>query len=333
MKTTSIIDTSSKNLDVSIIIPTYNRASILREALECVYAQDYEGPKEIIVIDDNSTDDTVEMIESNFPDVLLIQLDKNVGPSAARNIGIMKAKGSFISFLDSDDLWECNYLSSQLEVLKKEREQQTKNVSVSSTIEWNTKTGKRSEYNQKPNLKSYKSPIHHLLSKGSFVFSPSSIVLPRTFIDDVGIFDESLRFGEDTDLYIRLLLSGYDFLYESQTYSIRRKHFQDQAISPENLELRRLNRIRTAEKYYDLVSLKFEIDSISKIKDQINLYFSREFLVNWNTLKWLNLYLESFSFSDFRMRVSILVEDLILLMKMVLKFWFRGLVKTNRAVN
>ncbi|MBD2231994.1 glycosyltransferase family 2 protein [Phormidium tenue] len=317
---------------VSIVIPTYNRAATLKEALECVYAQSYKGSKEVIVIDDNSTDNTVELIGTEFPDVCFVHLNKNVGPSAARNIGISKAKGDFIAFLDSDDLWDLDYLSSQLSVFGDKKGIYPKKVSVSSTIEWNTVSGRRSEYDQKPNLKRYRSPIHHLFSKGSFVFSPSSIVLPRKFIEDAGVFNESLRFGEDTELYIRLLLSGYKFVYESQTHSIRRKHFQDQAISPENLEKRRLNRIETAEKYYDLVSSKFEVDSMSEIRTQINLYFAREFLANWNLLKWLSLHVSSFSFKAIRVSTSALTKDMSLLLKMILKLLFQGLTKSNYSV-
>lgn len=87
----------------SVIIPTYNRAALLREALDSVFTQtlnDYE----VIVVDDGSTDDTEAMVR-NYPGKIQLLKQKNIGPGAARNAGVAAAVGEYVAFLDSDDLW------------------------------------------------------------------------------------------------------------------------------------------------------------------------------------------------------------------------------------
>ncbi len=86
---------------VSAIIPTYNRKELLASAINSVKSQNY--PKiEILVIDDNSTDGTQEFIRENHPDVRLFSNKKNMGPSYNKNLGILKSRGEYLLFMDSD---------------------------------------------------------------------------------------------------------------------------------------------------------------------------------------------------------------------------------------
>ena len=87
---------------VSVIIPTYNRAWVLKEAIDSIIAQDYHD-FEIIVVDDGSTDET-QAILASYPQVCVVSQD-HLGVSSARNAGIVRAAGRLITFLDSDDLW------------------------------------------------------------------------------------------------------------------------------------------------------------------------------------------------------------------------------------
>jgi len=102
---------------VSIIIPTYNRASLLREALESVFAQTYQD-FEVIVVDDGSTDGTGEILKDLLDKVRYIR-QENLGCGAARNRGMEEAKGEYIAFLDSDDLWMDFKLELQVAILDK----------------------------------------------------------------------------------------------------------------------------------------------------------------------------------------------------------------------
>ena len=87
----------------SVIIPTFNRAALLASALESVFAQRFKN-FEVIVVDDGSTDDTMAML-SKHGDRLQVMTQDNRGPGAARNLGATAAKGQYLAFLDSDDLW------------------------------------------------------------------------------------------------------------------------------------------------------------------------------------------------------------------------------------
>lgn len=87
----------------SVVIPTYNRAELLRIALDSVFTQTFTD-YEVIVVDDGSTDDTQEMVKS-YAERLQVFRQENAGPGAARNLGVAHARGEYIAFLDSDDLW------------------------------------------------------------------------------------------------------------------------------------------------------------------------------------------------------------------------------------
>lgn len=98
---------------VSVIIPTYNRLSVLPLALRSATCQTVQ-PFEIIVVDDGSNDGTVDMLARDWPQVTVIRLEKRHGAPFARNVGIDAARGTFIAFLDSDDIFMPNKLERQL---------------------------------------------------------------------------------------------------------------------------------------------------------------------------------------------------------------------------
>ncbi len=107
---------------VSAVVPTYNRAHLIIDALKSIAAQNYR-PIEIIVVDDGSTDNTSEVveqwrIENESPSDLIVHYvqQKNQGGNVARNTGIAAATGAYIAFLDSDDLWHSSKISKQLEL-------------------------------------------------------------------------------------------------------------------------------------------------------------------------------------------------------------------------
>src|SRR5262245_33280431 len=104
---------------VSVIIPVFARASTIGRAIESVIAQTFSD-YEIVVIDDGSTDDTVERVEAlSLERLRLIRHDRNRGAAAARNTGIRAARGRWIAFLDSDDIWtSTEKLSRQVAALQ-----------------------------------------------------------------------------------------------------------------------------------------------------------------------------------------------------------------------
>jgi len=180
---------------VSVIIPTYNRLSMLQEAVDSVLAQNFEDV-ELIVVDDGSTDGTGEAIGGYGGRVKLLRLSENRGVSVARNRGIAQAKGKYLAFLDSDDLWVKGKLKIQVEFLDSNPQ-----YPLCYTDEIWIRRGKRVN----PKLK------HAKYSGWIFekclplcTISPSSACMRKTLFAKVGLFDEALPVCEDYDLWLRI---------------------------------------------------------------------------------------------------------------------------------
>ena len=97
---------------VSVVIPSYNRKDIIGRAIDSVLAQTYKDI-EIIVVDDGSTDGTAEYIQKTFPNIKIF-IQENNGAASARNLGISKADGEYIAFLDTDDYWLPEKIAKQV---------------------------------------------------------------------------------------------------------------------------------------------------------------------------------------------------------------------------
>lgn len=267
--------------DVSVIICTYNRISILEEALASVVSQDFDGVIEIIVFDDDSQDGTSEIISQKYPHIYLINLKQNVGPCTARNQALSKAKGKYIAFLDSDDLWKTNYLRTQIAAL----EGQERCFCVSDLIVWNTVADSKKVRLQRPNLVKFTSLVHNVLAWG-FIYTPSSVVFPQQVFDEVGLFDETYRMGGDTELYARCLIAGYQPIFTKLPVVTQRKHDSGQMTDVKNLRIRKKSRFYRVNKLYPLAKQCFNIVPARRIYAEINRelasrYFREKYLLNW----------------------------------------------------
>ncbi len=186
---------------ISIIIPTYNRASLLREAIQSVFNQDYfkvcEPGKayELIVVDDGSSDDT-ELLAKDLGDRLFFVRQPHRGVSAARNAGLDLAKGEYIAFLDSDDLWKRDKLSVQMSLM---------DALPSTKICYTDEIWMRKGIfvNPKNRHRKYSGWIFDKVLP-LCLLSLSSTLFRREVFEKVGCFDESLPACEDYDLGIRL---------------------------------------------------------------------------------------------------------------------------------
>lgn len=179
---------------VSIIIPTYNRAHFLKTALDSVLNQSFRD-FEVTVIDDGSTDGTQELVRSYREPIKYIPISHS-GVSRARNIGIKMAEGEWISFLDSDDYWLPQKLKRQILFLK-----ENPGYRICHTDEIWIKNGIR--INQGKKHKRY-SGWFFLPSLHLCLISPSTVMIKRDTFDKVGMFNESLEFVEDYDLWLRI---------------------------------------------------------------------------------------------------------------------------------
>jgi len=182
---------------VSVIIPTYQYAHFVGQAVESVLAQTYKN-YEIILVDDGSTDNTSEVL-SNFGDqISVIYHRENRGLSAARNAGIRVSKGKYVAFLDADDVWMPNKLRLQVKLLDQ-------NSDVGLVFSDMTYFGKRC--GSKKRAFQEVSPSSGKVFKDLFVkdFIPMPTVIVRKIcFEKVGLFDESLTSCEDHDMWVRI---------------------------------------------------------------------------------------------------------------------------------
>lgn len=177
---------------VSVVIPTYNRRDLVQRAIQSVLDQTYRD-FEIIVIDDGSTDGTRAAVEGRERVRYLRQT--NGGPASARNLGIREAQGEFIAFLDSDDVWLPEFLTSQVDVLS--RYPEVALVCARSSV------GNKEAKDFPLRRKLITGDLYARLYDRSFVRTPT-VVVRKSCLDAVGCFNESYPWSEDHDLWLRI---------------------------------------------------------------------------------------------------------------------------------
>jgi len=180
--------------EVSVIIPTFNRANLLAQAIDSVLSQSYTD-FELIVVDDGSTDATQALL-SQYRGRIRYLFQENRGVSAARNLGIKAARGLYICLLDSDDLWLRDKLKEQMRLMKGDPK-----IRVSYTDEVWIRGGKR--VNQGKRHRKYSGWILRKLLPLCLI-SPSSVMIERGVFEEVGLLDESFPVCEDYDLWLRI---------------------------------------------------------------------------------------------------------------------------------
>jgi glycosyltransferase involved in cell wall biosynthesis len=171
---------------VSVIVPVYNRERFLAAALDSVFAQDYR-PLEVIVVDDGSTDGTAAVARS-YPEVRYLY-QSNQGVAAARNAGVAASRGELLAFLDSDDLWASNKLSSQVGFLLAHPQVGLVLCHMDTFLE--------------PGIERPAWIKPHLLEGANPANLPSALVVRRSVFERVGNFDAAYVVSEDVDWFAR----------------------------------------------------------------------------------------------------------------------------------
>ncbi|MGB3299731.1 MAG: glycosyltransferase family 2 protein, partial [Phormidesmis sp.] len=170
---------------VSVIIPAYNAEKTLLETIESVLQQSF-CDFELIVVNDGSTDRTVDILNT-VDDVRLKTLSVvNGGVSAARNLGIVHSSGQFISFIDADDLWTADKLASQVAALKETSEA---GVAYSWTLTM-SEDGKQFYPGKSP---SFEGNVYRDLLVSNFIASGSNVMVRRAAVESVGPFDSTVN--------------------------------------------------------------------------------------------------------------------------------------------
>ncbi len=184
--------------EVSVIIPTFNRCAMLREAIDSVLAQSTPA-FELIVIDDGSTDGTAEHL-ARLAETIRIEIDRidHRGPAAARNRGVAIARAPLVAFLDSDDLWSPAKLERQIAFMR-----DNPGCAISQTREIWIRNGRRVN------------PGHRHRKRAGDIFvdslrtcliGMSSVMIRTDLFGSSGGFDEQMTAAEDYDLWLRILI-------------------------------------------------------------------------------------------------------------------------------
>ena len=185
-------------MNISVIIPTFNRAGFILKTIESALNQTKRA-NEIIIIDDGSTDNTKQILQPLIDlNKIIYKYQKNNGVSSARNLGINLSSNNWLAFLDSDDIWHEEKLEKQIEFHK-----QNQNILFSHTDElwkFNDKIIKQKKHQQKPQGFCFEENID------SCKIGASTVFLHKSILNDIGLFDETLIACEDYDLWLRILL-------------------------------------------------------------------------------------------------------------------------------
>jgi glycosyltransferase involved in cell wall biosynthesis len=186
---------STSRVSVSVIIPTFNRRDLVRDAVASVCAQ-RGAAFEVIVIDDGSSDGTATALQQEFGRAIRVLRTENRGVAAARNCGVAVSSGERLAFLDSDDLWLPGKLAAQVEFFATHPD-----AEICQTEEMWIRNGVRVNpcaHHRKPSGDIFEPSLRLCL------VSPSAVMVRRSVFERAGRFDETLPACEDYDLWLRI---------------------------------------------------------------------------------------------------------------------------------
>lgn len=245
---------------ISVIIPTYNRCWILKEAIDSVLSQKFSDI-EIIVVDDGSTDATNELL-STYGDQVTSIFQENKGVSAARNVGISIARGDYITFLDSDDMWLTEKLSSQHEFFQSHPDAyicQTDEIWIRNGVRVNPKNR-----HKKPSGMIFEPSLQLCL------VSPSAVMIKKSLFDAVGLFNESFPACEDYDLWLRIGLYYPIYLIDKQLV-VKRGGHDDQLSRNSGLDRYRILSIVSILENHPLTTPYYQA-AVDVLREKCRIY-------------------------------------------------------------
>jgi len=227
---TKELKVSKKELPlISVIIPVYNGERFIASAIENVVSQNYPA-LEIIVVDDGSEDKTSEIVKGLPYDIRYFK-QENFGPAVARNRGIKDASGSYLAFLDADDLWPEGQLGMLADILDNQPE--------TDVVRGYAQLFKNNEHDEM---------VYQGDPKKSYRYYIGGGLYRKTVFEQVGLFDRSLHFGEDTDWYYRAIEENTEILWLEEITLFVRRHGNNMTEGKNILEL---NKLKTFKKVLD----------------------------------------------------------------------------------
>lgn len=196
---------------ISVVIPLYNKQNSVADTLRSVLRQSYPD-FEIVVVDDGSTDRSAAVVAeiARSDDRIRIIQKKNGGVSSARNAGISESKSEFIAFLDADDIWEPEYLAAQHQLIT-----DFPQAALWGTAFGHIADGQRYSNNFKLD-EGYREIVTDYWSRKLYLYWTSAVVARKSALEAVGLFDERINYGEDIDVWYRLILN-YQAVFYNRT--------------------------------------------------------------------------------------------------------------------
>ena len=222
------MDMNAKPL-VSIVIPVYNGANYMREAIDSALNQSYDNV-EVIVVNDGSRDNgETDAIARGYGDRIRYLTKENGGVSSALNTGIRNMRGEYFSWLSHDDLYLPDKVKSQVEVLTGLGRENVLAICASKTINSESKeipsvSVGRAEWTKREigELISWETALSDVIDNGSY--NGCALLIPREAFEKAGFFDESLRYCQDLLMWMRIFLSGYGLVRTPGVHVCNRVH-------------------------------------------------------------------------------------------------------------
>jgi len=270
-----------QSCDVSVVIPAYNAEAFIVDALESIFRQTVL-PKEIIVINDGSVDKTEQVIQdwissSSRSCPVHLTTRVNSGAPATRNVGVKQTTGKWIAFLDADDIWESLHLELLIAAVNcmptAVAAYGAGRLMVDGAVQellyddfWDNPSKKYGKEIKNTKFLKIDFEIFPRLIKGNFI-KPSSLIVSKSFTQNVGLFNEALRSAEDREFLVRLMRMG-DFIYVP--IAITRYRWHDDNLSQtkharKNIE----NGLRCLKLIRDNQTLKLNSNEMTACNDEI----------------------------------------------------------------
>lgn len=251
---------------ISVVIPTYNRDFCIERSLRSILQQTYRN-LEIIVVDDGSTDNTLQILhklQCEDPRIKILQHKRNLGAQAARNTGIRAATSAYIAFLDSDDEWLTTKLEKQLPLLG----QSNGNIGVVyAGFMWVYGHGRSS----KERIPRFKGKIYKDALR-EWIADTNTLIVRKDILDKVGLLDESIRSYQEWDLCIRLSrYTEFDFINEPLAIY----HLHDKPTISKNLENDALGYLDIITVHRDEIIKELGNDALAQHLLSASLRFAR----------------------------------------------------------
>jgi len=279
-------------------MPAYNAENFIKRAINSVFSQSYNN-FELIIVDDGSTDSTVDIVNSFGDKVCLIQ-QQNAGASAARNTAIKSAKGEYIAFLDADDEWHKQKLTIQCQAMEANPHWIASYTGIFDTQDISSCSKEKPLFKDKTLKKIFINPY----------LTTSTFLISTHFIKELGGFDINLKTAEDLDLYLKTSAKG--IIGEISTKLVW-KHVIEGSLG--SIMSSYEDNLFVVDKFFKEQDIKLTID-LHKEKKQIQAFIYE----SWGCdLLWKNLPSEAFEVLIQSLKLKINIKVCFLLFKCVVK--------------